>query len=115
MSLMTPSEMLAGCQFVALRYEGLHVECTGITAVAKQELRVFNGRGGVVVTPWSGRMASAKSAIEKGLVTDTGLTFPVAPSPDHPVAVRALIAQSTGTAPNLFLTATGDSKELEKS
>ncbi len=104
---MSPSEILAGSQFVALRYEGPHVECTGITAVTKQEIKVFNGRGGVVVTPWSGRMASAKSAIEKGLVAVTGLTFPVAPNPDRPVDVHVLIAQPTGAAPILYLSATG--------
>jgi len=104
---MTPIEMLAGCQFVALRYEGPHVECTGITAVTKQELRVFNGRGGVVITPWSGRMTSAKSALEKGLVTDTGLTYSVAPNPDRPVDIRVLMAQPAGSAPMLYLSAVG--------
>ena len=104
---MTASEILAGSQFVALRYEGPHVECTGITAVVKQEIRVFNGRGGVVVTPWSGRMTSAKAAFQKGLVTDTGLSFPVAPNPDRPVDVRVLIAQPANSAPILYLAAEG--------
>jgi hypothetical protein len=107
MSLMTPTEILAGCQFVALRYEGPHVECTGITAVTKQELRVFNGRGGVVVTPWSSRMASAKSALEKKLVVDTGLSYQVAPGPDRPVDIRVLLAQPAGSAPMLYLSAVG--------
>jgi hypothetical protein len=104
---MTVSEILAGCQFIALRYEGPHVECTGITAVAKQELRVFNGRGGVMVAPWSARMPSARSALEKGLVTDTGLSFPVAPSPDRPVTVRVLMSRPAGSAPLLYLAAEG--------
>ena len=59
---MTVSEILAASQFVALRYEGRHVECTGITAVAKQEQKVFHGRGGTIILPWSSRMPSAKAA-----------------------------------------------------
>jgi hypothetical protein len=104
---MNVTEALAGCQFVALRYEGPHVECTGITAVAKQELRVFRGRGGVMVLPWSGKMASAATALEKGLVVDTGESFPVSLSADRQVTVRVLAAKANGQAPVLYLAADG--------
>jgi Starch synthase catalytic domain len=104
---MTVSDILAGCQFVALRYEGRHVECTGITAVAKQEQRVFFGRGGVMVLPWCQRMASARSALDKKLVVDSGLSFDVALDPNHPVKVRVLIAEIRELAPTLYLAADG--------
>jgi Starch synthase catalytic domain len=104
---MTVSDILAGCQFIALRYEGRHIECTGITAVAKQEQRVFHGRGGVMVLPWCPRMASAKAALEKKLVVDSGLSFEVAVDPDHPVKVRVLIAEARDLAPILYLAADG--------
>src|SRR5256885_2322704 len=102
---MNVTEALAGSQFVALRYEGPHVECTGITAVARQELRVFRGRGGVMVLPWSGRMPSAAAALEKGFVVDTELSFPVALTAEHQVPVRVLAASANGQAPVLYLAA----------
>src|ERR1043166_8172839 len=104
---MNVTEALAGSQFVALRYEGPHVECTGITAVAKQELRVFQGRGGVMVLPWSSRMPSAQTALGRGLVADTGLSFPVGTNGDRPVDVRVLAAWPAGAAPALYLAADG--------
>src|SRR5262245_44797371 len=104
---MNVTEALAGSQFVALRYEGPHVECTGITAVAKQELRVFRGRGGVMVLPWSGRMPSAAAALEKGLVVDSRLRFPVALSADREVTIRVLTSTVNGQAPVLYLAADG--------
>src|SRR5262249_34640072 len=104
---MNVSEALAGSQFVALRYEGPHVECTGITAVAKQELRIFRGRGGVMILPWSGRMPSALGALEKGLVKETSLNFPVAISADRDVTVRVLAATSNSQAPVVYLAADG--------
>jgi hypothetical protein len=110
---MNVTETLAGCQYVALRYEGPHVECTGITAVAKQELRVFRGRGGVMILPWSGQMPSAITALEKGLVVDTGLGFPVALSADRPVNVRVLAAAANGQAPVLYLAAEGFFEGIE--
>src|SRR5262245_29339604 len=104
---MNVTEALAGCQFVALRYEGPHVECTGITAVAKQELRAFRGRGGVMVLPWSGKMSAATAALEKGLVVDTGESFPVSLSAERQITVRVLAAKANGQAPVLYLAADG--------
>src|SRR5262249_23993005 len=104
---MNVTEALAGSQFVALRYEGPHVECTGITAVAKQELRVFRGRGGVMVLPWSARMPSATNALAKGLVVDTGESFVVGLSADRDVSIRVLAAADNGQAPVLYLDADG--------
>jgi hypothetical protein len=103
----TAAEILASSEFFALRYEGPYVECTGITAVARQELRVFSGRGGAMIVPWSGQMASAQAALEKGIVTPDRLAFPVAPNPDRPVEVRVLTAQAAGSAPILYLAAEG--------
>jgi hypothetical protein len=110
---MTVSDILAGCQFVALRYEGRHIECTGITAVAKQEQRVFHGRGGVMVLPWCPRMPSAEAALDKKLVVDSGLSFEVAFDPDHPVRVRVLIAEARDLAPMLYLAADGFFQGIE--
>lgn len=104
---MNIHDLLAGCQFIALRYEGPHVECTGITAVAKQELRVFRGRGGVMVLPWSSHMVSARTAQERGLVVDTGQSFPVYLSPDRPIQTRILASTASGQAPTLYLAAEG--------
>src|SRR5262249_17909267 len=49
----------------------------------------------------------AKSAIEKKLVSDSGLSFRVAPNPDRPIDVRVLIAQQPNSAPILYLAAEG--------
>ena len=102
---MTVAKILAGSQFIALRYEGRHVECTGITAVVKQEQRVFHGRGGVMVLPWCPRMASAKAALAKRLVVDSGLSLEVAITPTLAVPVRVLIAEAAGEAPAFYLAA----------
>lgn len=104
---MTVTEILAGCQFVALRYEGRHIECTGITAVAKQEQKVFQGRGGAIILPWCPRMASAKAALEKRQVVDSGFSFELAVNSSTQVTVRVLIAEAHGLAPLIFLAAEG--------
>jgi len=104
---MNVNDSLAGCQFVALRYEGPHVECTGITAVTRQELRVFHGRGGLMLLPWSGKMASARKALGENRVVDTGTTFPVYMSADRPVDVRILAASAPQQALALYLAADG--------
>lgn len=104
---MTVSEILAACQFVALRYETRYIECTGITAVAKQEQKVFYGRGGALISPWCPRMTSAKAAIESGQVVDSGLAFEIAVNPSTQVTVRILISELSGVAPQLFIAADG--------
>jgi hypothetical protein len=104
---MNAVESLGTSQFVALRYEGPHVECTGITAVVKQELRTFDQRGGVVIAPWSGRMVAARKALQTGQVVDTGLTFPVETSYARPVNVRVLANTATRQAPLFYLAAEG--------
>jgi glycogen synthase len=42
--------LIAGAQFIMLRYETEFTPCTGITAVSKQERRHFHG--GVTIAPW---------------------------------------------------------------
>lgn len=110
---MNIGEILAGCQFVALRYEGPHVECTGITAVAKQELRAFHGRGGVMVMPWSGEMKSARDALMAGKVRETEVRFPVAVNADTIVDVRVLLAQAADSAPVMYLKGDGFFRGVE--
>lgn len=110
---MNVIEALANSQFVALRYEGPHVECTGITAVVKQELQTFHERGGVMIAPWSGRMASARQALQSGKVVDTGFSFPVETSVDRPVSVRVLANTTPNQAPLFYLAAEGFFEGLE--
>ncbi len=110
---MNVIEALASSQFVALRYEGPHVECTGITAVVKQELRTFHDRGGVIVAPWSGRMTSACQALRSGKVIDTGLSFPVETSADRSVTVRVLANTAPNQAPLFYLAADGFFEGIE--
>ncbi len=104
---MTVSEILAASQFVALRYEGRHVECTGITAVAKQEQKVFHGRGGTIILPWSSRMPSAKAALERRQVVDSGLAFEISVNPVSQVTVRILVAETPDLAPLIYVAADG--------
>src|SRR5664279_1981254 len=95
--------LIASMRFYAIRWETPFTPCTGITAVVKQERRIFLGRGGVIFAPWEGRIARASRALEAGAVEYTGFSFPVL-SPKGRVTVRVLITTDEW-APIIFLDA----------
>jgi hypothetical protein len=105
--IMTPdiTAILSAAEFIALRYETPYTPCTGITAVVRQELRAFRDRG-VVVAPWSSRMAAAQKAFTNGAVVDTGVSLPVAQR-ERTISVRVLCAGAPEAAPVLYLAADG--------
>lgn len=70
MASMSVRQILQSAQYALLRYETEHVPCTGITAVTRQERRVF--RRGVMIAPWHERLGAARSSLDAGRVVATG-------------------------------------------
>src|SRR5262245_58018734 len=60
-----------------------------------------------MILPWSGQMPAAATALQNGLVEDTGVSYPVSLTADHQVTVRVLTATANGQAPVLYLAADG--------
>ncbi|QEH38984.1 glycogen synthase [Aquisphaera giovannonii] len=71
------------------RWETEHTPCTGITAVTRQERRVFGNRG-VMIAPWQPRMAAARAAVERGAVGEAGPEFAIAGPCARGARVRVL-------------------------
>jgi glycosyltransferase involved in cell wall biosynthesis len=95
------------CRLCLLRWETEHTPCTGITAVTRQERRVFGTRG-VMFAPWQPRMAAARAAIDRGAVAEAGGAFEVAGPCARGAKVRVLMTPEDGaTMPIVYLDVEG--------
>ncbi len=93
--------------FVGLRWESPYTPCTGITAVFKQERRLFAGPG-LYLSPWCPEMEDAKKALAKGdvqPVPEAGFEIRVG---DRATRVEVLMANQPSLAPILYVSLPDD-------
>lgn len=99
-------KLIQSTSFFSLRWETDFTPCTGITAVVREERRVF-AKLGLLIAPWQSRMATAQAALSYGKVTDLNVTLRLEIFPGVFQPLRLLLANAPDHQPILFLAVDG--------